>query len=339
MSYINILAFPKYKNNGNPNISNIYKYFEKTNIKIHEFTLTKPFTKRYDIFHLHWPDYFFVKSRIYTIIRILYFLVIIMFFKIKKTKLIWTIHNLQPHKNYHPILFDKILNIWTQIIDGFIVMSNNSRELVENKFPALKYKDSETIYHGLYENYPNSTNKYVSRKKLKIGLNKKVILFFGRIEKYKGLKLLMESFCRLDSNYHLIVAGKFEDYSYYNEIKRKSINNTNITIFPHFIQENDIQYYFNASNLVVLPFNEIMNSGSLLLALSFNKPVLCPNKGSISEISNLLNHNAIITYDQLDHSTLLQAVSKCVTPELDKLVIFKNSSLWTKLYSFYMHII
>ena len=63
-------------------------------------------------FHLHWPDYFFVKSKIYTYIRILYFLAIIMFFKIQKTKLIWTIHNLQPHKNYHPILFDKILKVF-----------------------------------------------------------------------------------------------------------------------------------------------------------------------------------------------------------------------------------
>ena len=58
-----VLAFPKYGDTRNPVLANLNKHLENDrDIIIYEFSISKPFTKRYDIFHLHWPDVFFVKS-------------------------------------------------------------------------------------------------------------------------------------------------------------------------------------------------------------------------------------------------------------------------------------
>jgi beta-1,4-mannosyltransferase len=46
----------------------------------------------------------------------------------------------------------------------------------------------------------------------------------------------------------------------------------------------DISTYFSAADLVVLPYREVLNSGSALLALSCSRPILVPELGAMSEL-------------------------------------------------------
>ena len=54
---------------------------------------------------------------------------------------------------------------------------------------------------------------------------------------------------------------------------------------------------FSAADLVVLPFSDIMHSGSAILALSFNKPVLVPARGSLPELQALVGTEWVRTYE------------------------------------------
>jgi beta-1,4-mannosyltransferase len=52
-----------------------------------------------------------------------------------------------------------------------------------------------------------------------------------------------------------------------------------------FVRDDRLQLFFNAADLIVLPYRQILNSGSALLALSFNRPVLAPAIGSLPELA------------------------------------------------------
>src|SRR6266540_980881 len=89
---------------------------------------------------------------------------------------------------------------------------------------------------------------------------------------------LIESFLRsLEDNLVLIIAGRVMDVSYLESIKK--FINENIILKDHFIKEEELQVYFNAADVVVLPFEKIENSGTVILAMGFKKPVIAPKMG------------------------------------------------------------
>lgn len=333
-----VLAFPKYGNTSNPFLININKYLEKdSELSIDEFRILMPFVRKYDIFHIHWPDYFFVKSFMYTLVRILYFFLIMSIFKATKTKMIWTVHNLQPHNNYHPRLYKFVMKIFTSFLESIIVMSEESKKLIYEQYPALINKKYHLIYHGLYDNYENTVSKEKARKKLGIDIDKKVLLFFGRIDEYKNIPILIDEFSKIENeNFVLIIAGKIENKELQEEIKSK-LNCRRIITFFNFIQDSDVQYFFNASDLIVLPFKNILNSGSAMLALSFKKPLLCPNKGSLVELANIFGDKTIITYEKFNSKVIEEALAVSLPPQEVILNQFKNRELSVKLKKVYLY--
>jgi glycosyltransferase involved in cell wall biosynthesis len=63
------------------------------------------------------------------------------------------------------------------------------------------------------------------------------------------------------------------------------------------VPENDVQRYLRAADLVVLPFKEITNSASALLALSFDRPVLVPARGAMGELQTVAGRDWVSTYE------------------------------------------
>jgi glycosyltransferase involved in cell wall biosynthesis len=114
-------------------------------------------------------------------------------------------------------------------------------------------------------------------------VDKKVLLYLGLIKPYKGILELMEAFNKIENNEDmlLLIAGKSMDEDYFIEINNKL--QTNISIREGFISDEDLQIYFNATDLVVLPFEKIENSGSVILAMGFGKAIVAPSKGVLAK--------------------------------------------------------
>jgi len=68
-----------------------------------------------------------------------------------------------------------------------------------------------------------------------------------------------------------------------------------ISLYLRYIEDNEVQVFFNACDIVVLPYLNILTSGAAVLALSFGRPVIAPDKGCIPELLNetmaFLYHN------------------------------------------------
>lgn len=238
--------------------------------------------------HFDWIESYYTRRYDWlTYLDIPFFLVQVFFIKyILRVKIIWTLHNLYPHLKHQRKLHIRVQRSFAKYINSIRLFSAqtlsaamNTLQQSEGKFKIC----SEGSYIGYYS---NTVSQEEARKKLKIEVNRKVFLFFGTILPYKGLLELVKEFDLANSL--LICAGKVMDKEYFNTIKKESGNH--IIFFDHFIPRDEVQYFFNAADIVVLPFTEIENSGSLILAMSFGKPVIAPATGLILEKLNGQQH-------------------------------------------------
>ncbi len=203
-------------------------------------------------------------------------------FFLKKTKKIAWVDNVFPHKK---IPFQNMLiRFFIKKMNGFVVMSKS----VENDLRSFKIKmPIFKSLHPIYNNFGKILEKSIALKKINISPNYKYILFFGFIRKYKGLDLLLESMSNqkiIDRKIKLIIAGEFyEDEKDYRE-KIKDLNLTkSVHIYDYYINNDDVNKFFCASDLVVQPYLSATQSGISMISFHFNKPVLATNVGGLSE--------------------------------------------------------
>ena len=169
-------------------------------------------------------------------------------------------------------------------INNFLVMSDDS----EFKLKKLVGSNSKIVksFLPLKENLKSSISKKDACKKLKI-INppKLLLLFFGFIRDYKGLDILINALKGLKNlDIKLLIAG--ESYIKTNKIK-DLIDNNNLSemVIWHkkYIPNDEINLYFSASDLVVLPYRKISQSGIIPMAYHFNKIVVCSNLPSLTD--------------------------------------------------------
>jgi glycosyltransferase involved in cell wall biosynthesis len=130
-----------------------------------------------------------------------------------------------------------------------------------------------------------------ARRRLGIDRHEKTILFFGNIAAYKGLEHLITAFERLargGGDYRLIVAGRAKEGSdpYVERIRRLLQREgvcERLILKMEFIPDGEIELYFKAADVTVLPYTRIFQSGVLFLAYSFGLPVIASDVGSLRE--------------------------------------------------------
>lgn len=175
-------------------------------------------------------------------------------------------------------------------MDGFITMSKKVMDDLR-KFTNTKAIQTE---HPLYDNFGEALTKEAARKFLKIDSNKKVILFFGFIRKYKGLDLLLEAMNLLKKQQNidptivlptLLIAGEFygNELLYTNLIKELDIADM-LELHTQFIADKDVKYYLSATDFVIQPYKNATQSGVTPLAYHFEKPMLVTNVGGLADM-------------------------------------------------------
>lgn len=108
------------------------------------------------------------------------------------------------------------------------------------------------------------------------------LLFFGRILEYKGIGLLLEAFKLLKQRYpelKLTIAGG-GDFSPYQDAADKL---DGIDLRIGWVEESDIARLFQQSDILVCPYIEASQSGSVAVALGFGMPVVATSVGGLSE--------------------------------------------------------
>ena len=109
----------------------------------------------------------------------------------------------------------------------------------------------------------------------------KYILFFGHIDKYKGIEYLYDAFRKNKnlSGYILVIAGSGNIYFHHSDDPR-------IIFINRYIRDEEVKILFERSACVVYPYISATQSGVLSFVYKLQKPVLISDIPFFKESSN-----------------------------------------------------
>tara|TARA_B100001287_G_C22682404_1_gene531250 strand:+ start:121 stop:1254 length:1134 start_codon:yes stop_codon:yes gene_type:complete len=201
----------------------------------------------------------------------------------KKIKIIAITDNIIPHEKR---IGDHILTkYFLKSCDAFVTLSKSVlKDLSQFVDTDLKV----FIPHPIYDIFGDKISKKSALSNLGLADNKKYLLFFGFIRKYKGLDLLIKALSdsrlrKLDVK--LIIAGEFYDNQkeYLTLINELDLRNQ-IIINSSFIPTEKVKDFFCASDLVAQTYRTATQSGVTQIAYHFERPMLVTDVGGLSEI-------------------------------------------------------
>jgi beta-1,4-mannosyltransferase len=280
---------------------NPYTWLLYTNMDadVTDFSLRKAVTGGCDadILHVHWPETLLnqhslpiAAAKAKALFRVMDRM------RARGAKVVWTFHNEKSHERKHARFEGWFWEELTGRVDGVFALSRTGERVVHEQ-RLLRDTPVFVVPHGHYRGEYFDDPRVDERSELGIPAGARVILFFGQIRPYKNVPALIESFVSLASDdIVLLIAGKAAP-GLEAEIRSCSGAHPGIRLHLRTIEPDKVFLFFRAADLVVLPYREILNSGTALLALSFDKPVLVPNKGAMGELAVQVGTEWVRTYE------------------------------------------
>lgn len=198
-------------------------------------------------------------------------------------KVIAITHNVIPHEKR--IGDNQLTNYFVKSCDGFVTLA---KSVLDDLKEFTQNPNSVFNPHPIYDIFGNKVSKSEAKKYLNLDTDTKYLLFFGIVRKYKGLDLLLKAinFEKIKKlNIKLIIAGEFYEKpdEYLNYIEENNLS-SHIILHNKFIKNEEVKYYFCASDMIVQPYRSATQSGVTQIAYQFERPMLVTNVGGLSEI-------------------------------------------------------
>lgn len=234
--------------------------------------------------------------------------------KLKMFKRVKTIHDVGVHEGNN-----SIFNRWwnkTNFKDAerFIILSRKYVTALEQR--GISKSCVCVIPHSGFDYYCNfeddKDRNYSSD-----------ILFFGRIDKYKGLKILLKAMKIVITKFpsvRLNIVGNGDLSPYSNDINK--IQN-NIRVYNRWIKDEEVSGFLSQTKFVVTPYTHATQSGVIPLAYAFSKPVIATDVGCLSE--QIVNGKTGILISEVSSELLANAIIMMLENK-DKIVEMGNNA-------------
>lgn len=204
--------------------------------------------------------------------------------------------------------------------DYFII---HSKSVEEDLKKFNKGKPYIFTPHPVYNIFGDPVDKKAAKNFLKENYsidtgNDKLILFFGYIRKYKGLKYLIDAMPLILKKHKvkLMIVGEFyEDESGTREQISDLKLNENVFIVSDYIPNENVKYFFCAADVLVLPYIDATQSGITQIAVYYDKPVIATDVGGLSE--TVLNNKTGFIIKPESPEAIADAVVKFYDEELE----------------------
>ena len=205
--------------------------------------------------------------------------------KARRTKIFFVCHNVLPHEGFP--MKDRLTRKVLGRGDAFIVHSKQDAE------DLRRLVRDPVFIHGVHPTYNQFRKKFITREEaraaLKVPEGQEMLLFFGYIREYKGLRHLIRALPAIRAarpQAHLFVVGDFweNNKEEYEQLIRETGAAGDITLVDGYLPDDEVEPYFAAADLCVLPYESATQSGVIQIAYSFGLPVIATDVGGLPEV-------------------------------------------------------
>lgn len=201
-----------------------------------------------------------------------------------RQNLVFVCHNVFPHERFPLDRFLTRLAL-RQGSHYIVHAAKEGKELQKIK----SNPDYVVTPHPTYNAFRfEGMSKEEARKRLEIIQKEKVLLFFGYVREYKGLKYLLQAMPLIsakEESIRLFVAGEFgSDREEYRQLISKLGIQGRVSIVDRYMPDREVEQYFAAADLVVLPYVSATQSGIVQVAYGFTKPVVVTDVGGLPDV-------------------------------------------------------
>jgi len=209
-------------------------------------------------------------------------LAVMLCFRMVGKKIVFTPHDTDHNKDF--FLNAIILKLMYRLSNRIIVHKAVNADALESGY-GISRKKILVTRHGGYKYFldPN-LGKRQSRRHLELPDDVRIVLFFGTIKRGKGIEVLLPAVRSLSDripNIYLLIAGKpvgaMTEEKLMSDISLNGLDQT-AHLRCEFIDDTQVEYYYKAADIVVLPYTHLSESGVVKYAQSCGCVVVCSDK-------------------------------------------------------------
>lgn len=309
-----VLAWPAFrKESANPHAALLARELIGLGVCLVDWTPLRALLRPGDLWHLHHPETVLYRRRVAaSALEAVVFLGLLILARVRGVRILWTIHDLGSNDRLHPRLEGWFWKAFVARVDAFVCLSEHSRTLALERFLGLVGRPGHIVPHGHYRDaYPRTVPRETARQRLSLPPKATVLLHFGLMRPYKNVPHLIRTFRAMPRRVAvLMVVGKPYDAAIEREIRDAANGASNVRLDLRWIPPEDVEVFFAASDLVVLPYRRILNSGAVMLALTFARPALVPDLGAMRDQQETFGADWIRLYTGALTATELAAASE-----------------------------
>jgi len=222
----------------------------------------------------------------------------------KIAPLMLTVHDTEPFHGAPSSRFQLVgLSFAFRHFDHYIVHTQYSKEVLARRL-AVPESRATVIPHGAFTYYRELVCDEEDSGQAP-RLAKKKVLFFGVLKPYKGVDVLLEAFACLPEpvagetvlqivGYPKIPIDPLQSLAQHLGIEKRVFWDL------RFVEEREAAAYFAQSDVVVLPYRRIDQSGVLMTALAFGKPIIASKIGGFAEVLKNGVHGYLVEPGDVD---------------------------------------
>ncbi|RZK39472.1 MAG: glycosyltransferase [Hymenobacter sp.] len=256
--------------------------------------------------------------------------------RLQGMRVVWLAHNVVPHER-QGWRFLPARASFMKLLDGVVFLSASSRETVLDAYPGLKKLPQLVIPHGVYLDRGTSATPPPAVQNRPVRL-----VYAGRVKRYKAPDLLARCAATLPGEaLELTIAGACDEPALEYELTALADSCGHIATRLTFLSDIELEDLLDGADAIVMPYRDILNSGSAIHALSRFRPFIAPRLGSLVELQHQVGVDWVWLYDgDLTPETLAAALewvknTKRSIPCLDE---FQWKNIAMKLADFLRHL-
>jgi glycosyltransferase involved in cell wall biosynthesis len=232
-------------------------------------------------------------------------------------RIVWTVHNILAHGSRFEAEEARMLAEVARRAAVVHVMAKGTREHVAPYYDI----PSDRVLHVPHPSYIGAYEDYVSRSQARhdLGLMPDEIVYavVGAIRAYKGLTMLLDAWDTLPAEpiRRLLIAGAPGKEPGIDALIERAVLHPRVVVYPERVPADRMQVLLRAADIAVLPYLRSLNSGALMLALTFGLPVIVPAGGGLAET---VDDRFAVTYTPDGPGSLSDALVRAadlLTPE------------------------